>query len=64
MLFVFGLILASSFNVVVGRGPHHPRGEAVVKHHVHYRPTRNVEQKLTEDVELLHDIAHIQVTVD
>lgn len=51
-------------NVLVAgsvRGPHHPRGEAIVKHHVHYRPTKDSDQKLTQDAELLHDTAHIQV---
>lgn len=43
------------------RGPHHPRGEKVVKRHVHYKPTKEASQKLTEDVQLLHDKEHIQV---
>lgn len=43
-----------------GRGPHHPRGEKVSKHHVHYRPTRGTEEKLTQDTELLHDTEHIE----
>ncbi|XP_064214959.1 uncharacterized protein LOC664432 [Tribolium castaneum] len=42
-----------------GRGPHHPRGEAVVKH-VHYRPTKTAPEKLTQDAELLHDKEHLQ----
>lgn len=42
------------------RGPHHPRGQPIVKHHVHYRPTKNVDQKLLQDKELVHDTAHIQ----
>lgn len=43
------------------RGPHHPRGEKIVKHHVHYRPTRGTNQKFTLDQELLHDTEHIKV---
>ncbi|KAI4463615.1 multiple coagulation factor deficiency protein 2 neural stem cell derived neuronal survival protein [Holotrichia oblita] len=43
------------------RGPHHPRGGVIVKHHVHYKPSRGgVEEKLTQNEELLHDKAHIQ----
>ncbi|XP_044254733.1 uncharacterized protein LOC123005159 [Tribolium madens] len=41
------------------RGPHHPRGEAVVKH-VHYRPTKTAPEKLMQDAELLHDKEHLQ----
>lgn len=41
---------------VLARGPHHPRGASVSKHHVHYRPTRGENsEKLTSDMELLHD---------
>lgn len=42
----------------LSRGPHHPRGESIVKHHVHYRPTKNSQsspEKLTQDTQLLHD---------
>lgn len=42
------------------RGPHHPRGQPIVKHHIHYRPTRGVDQNLLENKELVHDTAHIQ----
>ncbi|XP_018579403.1 multiple coagulation factor deficiency protein 2 homolog, partial [Anoplophora glabripennis] len=42
------------------RGPHHPRGEKVVKRHVHYKPTKEESQKITEDVQLLHDKEHLQ----
>ncbi|KAJ8969380.1 hypothetical protein NQ314_001779 [Rhamnusium bicolor] len=42
------------------RGPHHPRGERVVRRHVHYKPSRQANEKLTEDVNLLHDKEHIQ----
>ncbi|KAG5897153.1 hypothetical protein JTB14_020882 [Gonioctena quinquepunctata] len=42
------------------RGPHHPQGERVVKRHVHYKPTKETNEKLTEDVQLLHDKEHIQ----
>lgn len=45
-----------------GRGPHHPRGGKVIKHHVHYKPARgDTVEKLTQDEQLLHDKAHIQV---
>lgn len=38
------------------RGPHHPRGESVIKHHVHYRPTKGEHnEKITQDEQLLHD---------
>lgn len=43
------------------RGPHHPRGEKIVKRHVHYKPTKEESQKITEDVRLLHDREHLQV---
>ncbi|XP_057651160.1 multiple coagulation factor deficiency protein 2 homolog [Diorhabda carinulata] len=42
------------------RGPHHPRGENIVKRHVHYTPSKNANEKLTEDMQLLHDKEHIQ----
>ncbi|KAJ8976822.1 hypothetical protein NQ317_011818 [Molorchus minor] len=42
------------------RGPHHPRGEKVIKRHVHYKPSKTAPQKLTEDEQLLHDTEHIQ----
>ncbi|GJQ82845.1 hypothetical protein Trydic_g2585 [Trypoxylus dichotomus] len=43
------------------RGPHHPRGGVIVKHHVHYKPSRDgVEEKLTQNEELMHDKTHIQ----
>ncbi|CAH1371236.1 hypothetical protein MTP99_012723 [Tenebrio molitor] len=45
--------------VTEGRGPHHPRGEPVVKH-VHYRPTKTSPEKLTQDAQLLHDKEHLQ----
>lgn len=55
------LILVLSVSVCVHcRGPHHPRGEAVVKHHVHYRPTRGADQKLLDDEDLVHDTAHLE----
>lgn len=57
----FHCIIILIVNSVVCRGPHHPRGHAVVKHHVHYRPTRGSNQKLTQDEQLLHDKEHIQV---
>lgn len=41
---------------VNSRGPHHPRGESIIKHHVHYRPTKGEHNdKLTQDDQLLHD---------
>lgn len=43
------------------RGPHHPRGEKIIKHHVHYSPSKEFQGKLTQDQELLRDIEHIQV---
>lgn len=43
-----------------GRGPHHPRGEPIVKRHVHYAPSKDNQQKITQDAELLHDKEHIQ----
>ncbi|KAJ3659294.1 hypothetical protein Zmor_010990 [Zophobas morio] len=46
-------------NATEGRGPHHPRGEPVVKH-VHYRPTKTQPEKITQDKELLHDKEHLQ----
>nr|XP_023029869.1 multiple coagulation factor deficiency protein 2 homolog isoform X1 [Leptinotarsa decemlineata]XP_023029876.1 multiple coagulation factor deficiency protein 2 homolog isoform X1 [Leptinotarsa decemlineata] len=42
------------------RGPHHPRGEKIVKRHVHYKPSKETNEKLTEDVQLLHDKEHLQ----
>jgi hypothetical protein len=48
--------------VTEGRGPHHPRGEPVVKH-VHYRPTKTSPEKLTQDAQLLHDKEHLQVSL-
>lgn len=54
------VILMSLVTLVACRGPHHPRGEPVAKHHVHYRPTRGADQKLLDDKELVHDTAHIQ----
>lgn len=55
-------ILFTIFTTTGGtRGPHHPRGEAIVKHHVHYRPTRGSSEKLTQDAKLLHDKEHIEV---
>ncbi|KAF5308916.1 hypothetical protein FQR65_LT00616 [Abscondita terminalis] len=42
------------------RGPHHPRGETIVKHHVHYTPSRYKSEKLTQDEELLHDQSHLE----
>lgn len=56
------ILLTVVFSTTESRGPHHPRGEAVSKHHVHYRPTRNVE-KLTQDEQLIHDQAHMQVSL-
>lgn len=45
------------------RGPHHPRGEPIVRQHVHYRPTKNSNpEKITQDEQLLHDTSHIQVS--
>lgn len=62
MLTIFEIVFVNLLVTISARGPHHPRGEAVVKHHVHYRPTRGVtDEKLTQDIELLHDTAHIQV---
>lgn len=56
----YTLLLTSSVFICVNcRGPHHPRGE-VVRHHVHYRPTRGTDQKLLQDKELLHDTAHLE----
>ncbi|CAH1158991.1 unnamed protein product [Phyllotreta striolata] len=45
---------------VESRGPHHPRGEKIVKRHVHYSPSKDNTEKLTEDKQLLHDTQHIQ----
>lgn len=62
MLTIFGIVFTNLLVIICARGPHHPRGEAVVKHHVHYRPTRGVaDEKLTQDNKLLHDTAHIKV---
>ncbi|KAF5281960.1 hypothetical protein FQA39_LY00484 [Lamprigera yunnana] len=44
----------------ISRGPHHPRGEPIVKHHVHYTPTRYKQEKITQDEELLHDKSHLE----
>lgn len=55
VFFIIALIHSSQ-----SRGPHHPRGEAVVKH-VHYKPTKTAPEKLTQDAELLHDKEHLQV---
>lgn len=58
------LVLAMAVVCTVAvRGPHHPRGEKIVEHHVHYRPTRDVDEKLTQNDELLHDKAHMEVRV-
>ncbi|CAH1099181.1 unnamed protein product [Psylliodes chrysocephalus] len=46
--------------IVESRGPHHPRGDKIVKRHVHYSPTKDNNEKLTEDMQLLHDKEHIQ----
>lgn len=43
------------------RGPHHPRGDSIAKHHVHYKPTKDVEQNIIQDSELLHDREHLEV---
>lgn len=56
------LLLLLMINFIECRGPHHPRGEPVAKHHVHYRPTRgDPNDKVSLDQELLHDKEHIQV---
>ncbi|CAH0560069.1 unnamed protein product [Brassicogethes aeneus] len=52
---VFCLIIT-----IEARGPHHPRGDKIVKRHVHYRPTKENGEKLTQDDNLLHDREHIQ----
>ncbi|KAJ8950984.1 hypothetical protein NQ318_006368 [Aromia moschata] len=39
------------------RGPHHPRGEKNRKKGI---PTKDTNEKLTEDAQLLHDKEHIQ----
>ncbi|XP_017775616.1 PREDICTED: multiple coagulation factor deficiency protein 2 homolog [Nicrophorus vespilloides] len=56
------LLCSLSFiSTIQARGPHHPRGEPISKHHVHYRPTKGTgEQKLTQDKQLLHDTEHLQ----
>lgn len=54
-------VILMTITLIECRGPHHPRGEVIVKHHQHYRPTRDVNQKLIQDEELLHDKEHIQV---
>ncbi|KAB0800173.1 hypothetical protein PPYR_08053 [Photinus pyralis] len=55
VIFVFGTVGA------ISRGPHHPRGEKVVKHHVHYTPSRHSSpKKMTQDEELLHDTTHLE----
>lgn len=54
------VLLMCLLSLVDCRGPHHPRGEPIAKHHVHYRPTRGANQKLLDDRELVHDTAHIQ----
>lgn len=56
MAFCFSLLISPAYS----RGPHHPRGAKIVKRHVHTRPSKDI--KLTEDIELLHDREHIQVT--
>ncbi|CAH1124231.1 unnamed protein product [Ceutorhynchus assimilis] len=45
--------------ITFARGPHHPRGEPLVKRHTHYTPGKNAE-KITQDFELLHDKEHIE----
>ncbi|XP_050505698.1 multiple coagulation factor deficiency protein 2 homolog [Diabrotica virgifera virgifera] len=55
----FNLILLAAV-FVESRGPHHPRGEKIIKRHVHYTPTGSTNEKLTEDEQLLHDTQHIQ----
>lgn len=54
------LVLVAWFGGTLGRGPHHPRGDSVVKHG-HYRPSKRAPEKITQDEELLHDKEHIQV---
>lgn len=54
------LLLLCGFVLADSRGPHHPRGEPIVAHHVHYRPSRGVEQKLLQDEELVRDTEHLQ----
>ncbi|XP_045479999.1 multiple coagulation factor deficiency protein 2 homolog [Harmonia axyridis] len=55
ILFV-GLIIS-----VESRGPHHPRGEPVIRrHHLHYKPNPDDKEKLTQDSALLHDKQHIE----
>ncbi|CAH1159497.1 unnamed protein product [Phaedon cochleariae] len=49
---------------VESRGPHHPRGDKIVKRHVHYKPIKDASEKLTEDVQLLHDQEHLQEHLD
>lgn len=55
-------IMAQLLSTVLARGPHHPRGEKIAHHHVHYRPTRGISPeshvpvpKITQDKELIHD---------
>lgn len=60
MLTTHTFLLVSAFALANCRGPHHPRGQKIVKHHVHYRPTRGAGQNILEDKELVHDTAHIQ----
>ncbi|XP_030763610.1 multiple coagulation factor deficiency protein 2 homolog [Sitophilus oryzae] len=55
----FVTLLSSLLVLCIARGPHHPRGEVVVKRHTHYRPTKDSD-KITEDESLLHDKEHIQ----
>lgn len=43
----------------LARGPHHPRGAAIVKRHTHYTPG---QEKITQDTELLQDKEHIRVS--
>lgn len=52
------LILTILIPSTISRGPHHPQGSHVVKRHTHYTP---LNEKLTQDRELLQDKQHIQV---
>ncbi|XP_060531782.1 multiple coagulation factor deficiency protein 2 homolog [Cylas formicarius] len=50
-------VLITIVALASGRGPHHPRGEPIVKRHTHYKPSRTAE-KFTQDAGLLHDAEH------
>lgn len=57
---IISLVITSA--LAISRGPHHPRKATVVKHHVHYRPSKYANpEKITQDEELLHDTSHLQV---